>query len=946
MVTTAPILAFMLASLATQSSAQDCPHSYRRRNPHHTACRPRNSWCKIQVSGVDATQRDLILKLHNQFRSQTAKGHLPGFLSAADMQELLWDEELAYVAQAHANLCTPPDGDLKHDRKEDRFTSRFDRPGQNLAWSAQNYFVDGPNWTWAMDGWFTKEYGLYPSRYIPEFRVIPGVKIGHFTQVVWSMSRYVGCGYTYYNVDGAELNHMKHYACNYGPGGNYLREPVYKEGPTCSACPSNTSCNEATGLCDGQSVGLPTFYPPSGHRTSRRPWPTPYYQPTWYYRRRTRSPQTPSEPPWPGQTGGYCPPCPCLYYTPQRYTPYRYQTTTARYPPYRYRQYSTARRRRYPPYVLVPDQRRYPLPYDPRLSGGLPRCDDVQGQQPCVEDDSGLDDVFDKDDDATHDRRRTKRGMAYWPALHCRLCHWTGAGGAVHVRSVLARRRSPGSHGTSAVPRRGGIDRQSGQACGREPTNQPTARAHRDRAPRTAEAEPFARIAANMATTAAILVFLLAMVAAQSSAQNCPDQYRRRNPQHTACKPPNSWCKIKIRGVDATQRALILKLHNDYRSQVAKGQLPGFKTAADMLELLWDDELAYVAQAHANLCTPADGDLKHDKKEDRFTNHFERTGQNLAWTGNTHYIDGPNWTQVLYAWVTEEYVDYPPRYTSQFREIPNVQTGHFTQAIWSTSRYVGCGYTYYNIEGAKYYHMKHYACNYGPTGNFLRQPIYKEGPTCSACPMPYVCNQATGLCDGKSSEGPPPMPPPILTPTSRPKPAPTPYRQTPRGQRTRTRRPQQPGAYCPPCRCLVDTPKQYPPYGYPPNRNRERSTTRRRPPYVLVPDERRYPLPYEPRLSDRLPRCEDVDGQQPCAEDDGASGGAISGDDEEAHNGRPAMRASALWLPFVVGCFTGLALAMLSRFVVSWRFAGSSDLGRQRMSPEAAGSTDYSGKPT
>ncbi|KAH7959611.1 hypothetical protein HPB49_012466 [Dermacentor silvarum] len=376
MVTAAVALLFLLAMVAVRSpaAAQNCPACYRRRNPQHTACKPRNSWCKIKVSHVTSEQRALILKLHNQFRSQTALGRLPGFRSAADMQELLWDHELAYGAQAHAFLCTTPDGDLKHDNIEDRFTNRFPKTGQNLAWEARSHYIEGPNWTWVMDGWFTKEYRLYPPNNVPNFTPIKGVKIGHFTQIIWAETRYVGCGYVYYNVDmKADFPHMKHYTCNYGPTGNYVGEPIYKEGPSCSACPGSTRCNHTTGLCDGSSDGPPY------NRPSTRPTPTPSRRPPWTYRPAPRypPPTPPRRQPWPQPPAQYCTPCPCV-----PATPYRYPTPASRYPGYRYPPPPYTTQRRYPPYAQDPAPRRYPLSYDLRLGDGLPRCEDVEGYKP------------------------------------------------------------------------------------------------------------------------------------------------------------------------------------------------------------------------------------------------------------------------------------------------------------------------------------------------------------------------------------------------------------------------------------------------------------------------------------------------------------------------------------------------------------------------------------
>ncbi|XP_037565249.2 CRISP/Allergen/PR-1-like [Dermacentor silvarum] len=194
------------------AAAADCPQFYSHKNPQHTACKPLNTWCKIKESGMDDTQRGLILKLHNHYRSRIARGNVTGFKPAADMQELLWDSDLEYVAQAHANLCTTPDGDLKHDHVRDRFTPRFEFTGQNLAWIGRSFSDGGPNWTYVILNWF-EEHKLYPARLVSRFDVTAGIKTGHFTQLVWAKSRYVGCGYVYYTVDKARYPHMKHYAC-------------------------------------------------------------------------------------------------------------------------------------------------------------------------------------------------------------------------------------------------------------------------------------------------------------------------------------------------------------------------------------------------------------------------------------------------------------------------------------------------------------------------------------------------------------------------------------------------------------------------------------------------------------------------------------------------------------------------------------------------------------
>ncbi|XP_077534501.1 scoloptoxin SSD976-like [Haemaphysalis longicornis] len=225
----------------------------------------------------------------------------------------------------------------------------------------------------------------------------------------------------------------------------------------------------------------------------------------------------------------------------------------------------------------------------------------------------------------------------------------------------------------------------------------------------------------------------------------------RLKPQHTLCLRPSRACQHISRGVDAAARAHILKLHNHYRSLVAKGQLPGFAPAADMQELLWDDDLTEVAQAHAELCTDTQGTgrLKHDN--DRSTTTFPDVGQNLA-SSSSSVISPLDWDDSVKRWFNE-YKYYPPNRVAAFDQsgISNA-IGHFTQVIWAKSRYVGCGYLQYYVPNSIYKDVKLYTCNYGPAGNYQRRPLYQEGRTCSACPQPTTCNQSSGLCfDPQSS---------------------------------------------------------------------------------------------------------------------------------------------------------------------------------------------------
>ena len=77
---------------------------------------------------------------------------------------------------------------------------------------------------------------------------------------------------------------------------------------------------------------------------------------------------------------------------------------------------------------------------------------------------------------------------------------------------------------------------------------------------------------------------------------------------------------LTARGLSASEKAAALDLHNKLRSKVALGQEARGTTgpqppAADMRQLVWDDELAVIAQRWAEQCS-----FGHDQERnvDRF----------------------------------------------------------------------------------------------------------------------------------------------------------------------------------------------------------------------------------------------------------------------------------------------------------------------------------------
>nr|CAD7573161.1 unnamed protein product [Timema californicum] len=216
-------------------------------------------------------EKEVILNIHNRMRSDVAlgkevKGDPGPQPQASDMMQMrsqphsydmrnpvimvpihsptnVWDDELARIAQQWADQCTPVHDDC---RNVDIF-----RSGQNLGIRG----MDGgfPDEIMVnIDEWFNEVSLVQPNtvKQYPGYVVCRSSTgmVGHYTQLVWSRSLYVGCGASLFLKDGTWYS--EYLVCNYGPAGNVRTEPVYLQGTPCSACPNGTVCSDKyEGLC-------------------------------------------------------------------------------------------------------------------------------------------------------------------------------------------------------------------------------------------------------------------------------------------------------------------------------------------------------------------------------------------------------------------------------------------------------------------------------------------------------------------------------------------------------------------------------------------------------------------------------------------------------------------------------------------------------------------------
>ncbi|GAB0098728.1 hypothetical protein DMENIID0001_145170 [Sergentomyia squamirostris] len=216
--------------------------------------------------------------------------------------------------------------------------------------------------------------------------------------------------------------------------------------------------------------------------------------------------------------------------------------------------------------------------------------------------------------------------------------------------------------------------------------------------------------------------------------------------EHIACEP-NSFPmgsgirNLKVVPITTEIKNMFVTRHNYYRSRIALGQEPKLPAASRMRQMSWNDNLAYVANAHAK-----HGNFQHDTCRE-FT-EFPDSGQNLA----MGYSSIP-FTNILASleshvdlWYTDEMAivrDKMPSCIDKFTGSPNcLEAGHFTVLVKDSNRACGCAaYTFETQISGTWWYTLLTTCNYADT-NIGNQAVYAKGAACSGCTG--TCNN--GLC--------------------------------------------------------------------------------------------------------------------------------------------------------------------------------------------------------
>ncbi|MDY0130110.1 MAG: CAP domain-containing protein [Methanosarcina vacuolata] len=154
----------------------------------------------MAVSATNSKDIDEILNAHNKYRTEV------------NVLPLIWDNQLATSAQNWANHLIAINK-LEHSG-----------PGENIYWG-------GGSWTNAIDYWASEkrcfQNGVFPDTYNHNGQCndnnLGCIKYqdwnctGHYSQVVWSATKKVGCGKS-----------GNYWVCQYDPAGNIRNYRVYQ----------------------------------------------------------------------------------------------------------------------------------------------------------------------------------------------------------------------------------------------------------------------------------------------------------------------------------------------------------------------------------------------------------------------------------------------------------------------------------------------------------------------------------------------------------------------------------------------------------------------------------------------------------------------------------------------------------------------------------------------
>jgi hypothetical protein len=141
--------------------------------------------------------RQEILIAHNKYRTEI------------NLPPLAWSETLAQDAQAWASHNAALGGrTIQHSYRKDQ--------GESSWWGTSKAFT----YTQMIDVWGAEKQHFKPGMFPDLSTTGNWIDVGHYTQMVWKTTQYVGCGLA--TAGGNDI-----LICRYSPPGNYVGKPPY-----------------------------------------------------------------------------------------------------------------------------------------------------------------------------------------------------------------------------------------------------------------------------------------------------------------------------------------------------------------------------------------------------------------------------------------------------------------------------------------------------------------------------------------------------------------------------------------------------------------------------------------------------------------------------------------------------------------------------------------------
>ena len=192
-------------------------------------------------SQFSQAQKDLMLSDHNRYRA-AAKACPP-------LKPLVWDENLAKVAQDYADTCN-----YRHNDAATRQVN-ITAGGKGFWWVGENLYITATTiqrigtYVGHITRLWHDEINLYDIR---SNQCALGQACGHYTQVVWDQTTSLGCGGKVC-LNGITKNDpwQSRYpttfivVCNYGPGGNINGRKPFQPCPVETVPPTTSAVSTA-----------------------------------------------------------------------------------------------------------------------------------------------------------------------------------------------------------------------------------------------------------------------------------------------------------------------------------------------------------------------------------------------------------------------------------------------------------------------------------------------------------------------------------------------------------------------------------------------------------------------------------------------------------------------------------------------------------------------------